>query len=160
METKQCQFCKEEINASAKRCPKCQGDLRPWIQRHKILTTIGGIFLLFIIFGIISRDLAKRTPQANISRGDTAFLRVSGQDDVLVATTEKNLDALVHSAVSKDSYGMAEMVLDGRAFYVDSGTKVLVIGLSGGWTTANVRILEGKNYGDSGWVPIEFVSAQ
>ncbi len=44
---KTCKYCKEQINKTAKRCPKCQGDLRSWIAKHPILT------ILLVVFGLI-----------------------------------------------------------------------------------------------------------
>lgn len=43
-ETKKCPSCDESISVKAKRCPKCQVDLRSWFRRHPILT-----FLLILI---------------------------------------------------------------------------------------------------------------
>lgn len=37
---KTCKHCKEQINKTAKRCPKCTGDLRSWPERHPILVVI------------------------------------------------------------------------------------------------------------------------
>lgn len=50
---KECKFCFEKINDKAKRCPKCQGDLRGFIDRHPIISILLGIlFLIFIFFAI------------------------------------------------------------------------------------------------------------
>jgi len=45
-DTKKCKYCQEMIDKKAKRCPKCQGDLRSWFSKHPILT---GIIILFVI---------------------------------------------------------------------------------------------------------------
>lgn len=51
---KTCKFCQSEINKDAKRCPKCQGDLRGGFEKHPILTVLGILFITpFIIAGFI-----------------------------------------------------------------------------------------------------------
>lgn len=49
MEVKICPFCKEEINKDAKKCPKCQWDLRNWFVKHWILTTISILIIISIV---------------------------------------------------------------------------------------------------------------
>jgi hypothetical protein len=46
---KKCSFCNEDIDAKAKRCPKCHADLRSWISRHPVIT----VFLLIIFVPLI-----------------------------------------------------------------------------------------------------------
>ena len=52
--TKKCPQRQEEIAASAKRCPKCQADLRPWPVKHPILMVLAIVFGLIIIGAIMS----------------------------------------------------------------------------------------------------------
>lgn len=53
-EKKKCKHCQEEIDAKAKRCPKCQGDLRSWPARHPILTAILALFIIGMGIGAVS----------------------------------------------------------------------------------------------------------
>lgn len=46
---KKCPKCREDILKSAKRCKHCQGDLRNWFARHKVMTGILVIIVLIII---------------------------------------------------------------------------------------------------------------
>lgn len=46
---KQCSSCKEEINKDAKKCPKCQSDLRTWGSKHPILA----IILFFVLLSVV-----------------------------------------------------------------------------------------------------------
>jgi len=47
-----CKHCTKEVASGAKRCPHCQGDLRNWFSRHKILTGI--LVFVLIIIGLSS----------------------------------------------------------------------------------------------------------
>lgn len=51
---KKCKSCQSDIDAKAKRCPKCQADQRGWFRRHPILTGLLGIFILGIIITVVS----------------------------------------------------------------------------------------------------------
>ncbi len=52
---KKCKFCHSDIDPKATRCPKCQGDLRNFANRHPILTFLGIIFIvLFWVVTILS----------------------------------------------------------------------------------------------------------
>lgn len=44
-----CKACGKEIAKGVKKCPNCGKDQRNWFMRHKILSIIGAIILLFII---------------------------------------------------------------------------------------------------------------
>lgn len=55
----QCKHCTKEISVNAKRCPHCQGDLRNWFLRHKIITTI---LILFILGTVLSALGDEPTP--------------------------------------------------------------------------------------------------
>jgi hypothetical protein len=46
---KKCPKCQVEIDGQAKKCPHCHSDIRPWIERHPIWTTI----LVLLVLGII-----------------------------------------------------------------------------------------------------------
>lgn len=84
--------------------------------------------------------------------GDIAYLQLKdGQDDVWVSEDEQTYKELIDAVMAQDNIGIKKLVLySGRVFTVDSGTKVLV--LESGLERAKVRILEGDNYGKSGWV--------
>ncbi|AQQ54064.1 DUF4352 domain-containing protein [Planococcus lenghuensis] len=44
-----CKACKKEIAKGVKKCPSCGKDQRNWLMRHKILSTIGFIFLISFV---------------------------------------------------------------------------------------------------------------
>lgn len=67
-------------------------------------------------------------PEAPVRISDNAVLdEGGGQDSVLVAATKADLDEIIKLANVKDTVEIAEMVLNGQAFFVDKNTKVLVI---------------------------------
>ena len=59
---KTCKHCKSEINTKAKRCPECQGDLRIWPSRHKIITGLGVFVILIIIIVAASSGSKSGSP--------------------------------------------------------------------------------------------------
>ena len=60
-ETKICKHCKEIVNASAKKCPHCTGDLRSWFRRHPILTFFFGMFIFGSIISASSDNEKQNT---------------------------------------------------------------------------------------------------
>lgn len=50
---KKCKSCKVEIANDASKCSHCGTDQRGWFMRHKILTGILGLVVLFIIIGAL-----------------------------------------------------------------------------------------------------------
>lgn len=60
--TKKCKHCQTDIPLGAKKCPNCQSDLRNWFSRHPILTFLGIIIILPIIFSTISGPSKKTSP--------------------------------------------------------------------------------------------------
>ena len=169
--TKLCPHCQKEIPKGATKCPECQSDLRPWYRRHPILSAIGIIILVGIVLSSLgdAREAASTaagttasdTPASSgghVSIGENGYLRITGDDKVTVFTSQKALDEYTSAAVSKDTYGMAQIIYDGRGYFVPAGTKVLLIGY-GGIGEGNVRVLEGDHTGESVWVPTDFISA-
>lgn len=79
----------------------------------------------------------------------------NGGSPVFVATTDAAWDALFKALGKRDEIGVAELVLSGRVFLVDDGTKVLV--LDRGFSSIEIRVVEGSSFGKKGWVPRELV---
>jgi hypothetical protein len=132
----------------------------------KITTLIIGLIILFagLPFIIVNQSKQSATSQNSTPSADTkvgvgkeGYLKVSKQTQILVASSKETEDRLVKLSVAQDTLGIAKMVLSGEAFFVDVGTKVLVIDST--FALREIRILEGKSMGDSGWVPFEFISS-
>jgi len=109
--------------------------------------------LAFIL--IILSYISCATPESSVSVGKEGRLYSEGSLDLPVAVSEQALEETVQAFVSKDKYGQAELMIQGKWFPVENNTKVLVIDRS--FARRKVRILEGKHKGRAGWVPMEFV---
>jgi len=158
-QTKKCKYCKESIAKEANVCRFC---------RKKQYLSLGQVFIIIII-GMITLPIVMTIISSNTSPspssttqlstdlrvGDTGTIK-SSSGSLLVALTRSDAKEVISLSVAKDTLGVSKMVLDGRVMLVDSGTKIRVIDTDLFYT--NVRILEGKYYGESGWLPNEFVS--
>ena len=131
---------------------------------HPIWSVIIAIFVLGLIISMFSsngednsstREISKKQETGRLSVGDEGRLYVEGLDFIGVATTKEAFDELTKASVARDSIGYAEVYSEGRAFQVESNTKILIIDITFG--SNQVRILEGDYYGKTGWVPYEWV---
>ena len=59
-----------------------------------------------------------------------------------------------------DIHGTAALMMAGKLTTVNNGTKVLVIDYNPGTALMQIRVLEGKGTGLSGWVPFERIIKQ
>lgn len=76
----------------------------------------------------------------------------------LVGATEFDYDRLVKLANADDDLGIRQMVEEGRAFYLDRGTRVRII--DAGFLTHEVRVLSGPHTGKSVIIAVEDVHRQ
>jgi len=91
--------------------------------------------------------------------GDGSYLRLPDSDaEVVLAVDLDAFDEFVKASVATDKYGIAELMLAGRIFSVASGTRVLVIETK--LFKNRVRIVEGPETGQAGWVPFEWVCSE
>ena len=136
--------------------------------KAKIATgaVVGFVLILIWVFMTAASESQKlgnvpvqATPSASsaserVGVGEEGDVKSSANKTV-IATSEASFDALIKASVANDTMGIAQLVLDGRAFAVENGTKVLVIDRTTG--ARQVRILEGELIGETGWLPMEFV---
>lgn len=66
---KMCKSCSQELDKSAKICPKCGKDQRNFFKKHKILT---GILVLFILGSLGSGAGNETTPTKEVSNNVSA----------------------------------------------------------------------------------------
>jgi hypothetical protein len=98
------------------------------------------------------------TPSTLLMVGDNATLYDDQGVPILVAVDYESLEAAIQASVANDDYGAHELVLTGRLFSVNSGTKVLVTDLA--LYATEVRILEGPYEGRKVWVVDEVLRPQ
>ena len=121
-----------------------------------LLLVIGiTIALIFIVFG-------DEIP-SNVSllffalSGKEVSLKTNALDarQVLLGSTELDYDEGNRAIRIHDHYGYDELLRTGRIFLVLNGTKALII--DRGVFVVRVRILEGKDAGQSGWLPLSHI---
>lgn len=161
-QTRQCPHCKSEINALASKCPHCQSKVEtPSHKKFKYI--IAGSFLFIVMFIIISATTSPTTPsvsnslvQNSVSIGQDGYIKIS-TPEAIISINKETLEEVVNNSVIGDNTGTAKLIMAGKAYFVDNGTKVKVIDKT--MTAVKVRILDGNEATNSGWLPFEFVSA-
>jgi len=97
-------------------------------------------------------------PSSSIPKvGEQAYLQSPSGRLVPVARTNEDLDQLVKADMANDSIGKGQMVLEGRAWGVQSGTKCLILDFRVWSGHRNVRLLDGDYAGRSCWTQREFI---
>lgn len=121
-----------------------------WIQKNK-----GALIFAFLVGLFVMYSYQTNPPQKMAARGDKVSI-ISGKDSATapVATTKEVDDEYSKALSSKDQIGYDSLFASGKMFRVDAGTEALVIDRS--MNMAQLRILEGKHEGKTGWVPVEF----
>ena len=158
-----CHECGHEISTSAESCPNCGAKRKKSLGQKEV--GCGALLLVVIGFAVIAslfddgdeqRTRPTSTPSSSPSRsvGSDVVLRVNN-GDVVVCTSKDAYDEFLQLAVAKDYLGMSQMEAAGRLFRVPSGTKARVIGT--GFEKREVRIMDGENFGRSGWVTSSLV---
>ena len=90
-----------------------------------------------------------------VHKGETARLTIAGAEAVYVAVSKGETDAVVTAVNRKDAAGLEAMAQSGKAFRVEPGTPVRVIGES--FNERRVEVTEGPLKGREGWVPFEWL---
>ena len=94
----------------------------------------------------------------SIAIGGEGRLTMSGGGLVPVAATRAALDEIIKCSTRGDVYGLANLEAAGLLYWVEDGTRILVLDYAGFLSCeAQVRILEGGHTSLSGWVPNEMV---
>ena len=115
---------------------------------------VGVIIALSVILTLVcSFNGTKNTQKSFV--GSEARLYIENKEFIALAITKNSFDEFVNAAIANDSHGITNLIAAGKVFTVPSNTKILIVESSVG--KAKVRILEGKNIGESGWVPKEWI---
>lgn len=91
--------------------------------------------------------------QSAMPVGSVGHLKSTGGASFsMVARTKADWEEFSKLISARDTDGMQLMVLQDKLMMVDGGTKVRVLSIDTWAGTSEVRILQGKHYGASGWV--------
>jgi len=107
------------------------------------------IFLLLVVL-----LLSCGQTQERISIGDNGIVD-SGGNIAIICLDQATHNDYINAIMANDKIGIVALALAGKAFPVDSGTRVKVIDLELG--KRKVRIMEGKYSGRAGWVSKEIL---
>jgi len=114
-----------------------------------------GIIIVVSVIVAIFLPTSKSKPTQNSSVGKESNLFIENNNFIYVCIDKSSYDDFVNASLSKDTYGITNLIAAGKIFSVPNNTRVLIIDRSVG--AREIRILEGKNTGKSGWVPMEWV---
>ncbi len=118
------------------------------------------IFCLLIIAVLTNGcDLTPTPPKPSISVGEKGIIDCGGSM-CCIATSEEAWREYRKTIRAKDIHGTANLMMAGKLFTVDRGTKALVIDYNPGTALSKIRILEGKGEGLAGWVPFEHITKE
>lgn len=151
-----CVFCKKEINKEDKVCPHCNKK-QPGVFA-KVLAGIIMVVIFIVIINMFTGNSSKSENNSNknkyLSVGEEGY-SCSRTEQILVAISKEDEDQMIKSSIAKDNQGLVELVMNGKAFFIDGNTKVLVIDRSYG--SRQIRVLTGSSTNRTGWMPMEFL---
>ena len=99
------------------------------------------------------------TPKPSMEIGEQGIINCGGSICGL-ALTEEAWRENRKAERAGDIHGTAALMMAGKLTTVNNGTKVLVIDYNPGTALMQIRVLEGKGTGLSGWVPFERIIKQ
>jgi hypothetical protein len=167
-----CRFCGRDLlvvklpeikdsGTSNIQTQKPKDTLQSFVMKNKFLVFLLIIGFLGIVFcgagtsivGLLLGTSSSNSPAS--SPTDNTVSLYMGGIEILCGRTEQDYSDLIGTLVNKDDYGFKEMMANGKAFTVDSGTKALVLHRT--MSQAQVRILEGPHKNEVAWVGIETI---
>lgn len=90
-----------------------------------------------------------------VSVGEEGYINAPSPKAV-IALTKDGFSEITKIFLANDMMGVGDFLLSGKGFAVTKGTKVLVIESAVG--SRKVRILEGDQIGNAGWIAMEWVT--
>lgn len=154
-EEKQKIYAEEKVRLAAQEKAKLESANEAGKKLGKGCLIFVGVVIVFsvILTLLCSFNGTKNTQKSSVD--SEACLYIENKEFVPLAVNENSFDEFVTAAIANDSHGITDLIAAGKVFTVPSNTKILIIERPVG--KAKVRILEGKNTGDSGWVPKEWI---
>jgi hypothetical protein len=130
-------------------------------------SAIAGLVMLFIcvvswlVIDSVSSPRPSSPPDTptptGVPVGDEARLHSTDLDSISVCLDEEAFDRCTEVLLAKDEYGLYELVVAGRVFFVPNDTQVLVLAVRRSPHSIKVRILGGEHAGRAGWVQSAWV---
>jgi MFS superfamily sulfate permease-like transporter len=120
----------------------------------KLVLVVFGLILAFSLLIVVVSFSVHSNPNY-MEVGEVGYLKSENGSDIFVGVTKSDYEEMVQALVAKDKEGLLQLALSGQMIFVESGTQVRVIGTAVG--AREIRILEGKYYGNSGWAAQEEV---
>lgn len=117
-----------------------------------------GLFFCMSFIAVLLNGCSN-TPKPSVEIGEQGIINCGGSTCGLAATEEawrENRKA----ENAGDIHGTAALMMAGKFTTVKNGIKVLVIDYNPGTALTQIRVLEGKETGLSGWVPFERIIRQ
>jgi hypothetical protein len=125
----------------------------------------GGIVLIiilgltvFLLMHLVDSLSAAPSSAQHVLPGDQGMLETKGASSTTVGISKAAYDQFFKAVSANDAVGYYQLQQNGQIFSIDNGTKVLVIDSS--WGYDQVRFLDGKYVGQTGWAEYEMVSNQ
>jgi hypothetical protein len=120
-----------------------------------------GVLLAFVVIARIGRTPSDSNESSShtftLSIGDTGTITSPS----MMADTVEDWGTGVKAHTAHDDMGVTELIVQGRAFSVETGTSVRVIDLGHweGFSLYRLRVLDGDNAGLAGWTGTRVVTA-
>ena len=123
------------------------------------MVAVACVSVLIVIFVlVIAGSLADHTSDTNEPSSHRFTLSIGDVGTIdspsMLADTVEDWGIGIKAKAAHDDTGVVELLMQGRAFPVESGTSVRVIDLGHfeGFALYRLRVLEGEKSGSAGWV--------
>ena len=126
-------------------------------MNNKVSFIVSLFFCMSFIAVLING--CSNTPKPSMEIGEQGIINCGGSICGLAATEEAWRENRKAERAG-DIHGTAALMMAGKFTTVKNGTKVLVIDYNPGTALMQIRVLEGKGIGLSGWVPFERIIRQ
>ncbi|OGD56943.1 hypothetical protein A2V71_03015 [Candidatus Berkelbacteria bacterium RBG_13_40_8] len=120
-----------------------------------IAVIVAPIVFILLIIGIISCSNSSSDTSSAMSIGSEHKITNSSGGTIYIATNRDSWNQLSKAVMAGDDTGVNNLLVSGRIFPVNVGSKVKIIDQD--WTVLQVRVQNGTNSGRSGWVGSEFL---
>jgi capsule polysaccharide export protein KpsE/RkpR len=128
------------------------------MKRERMVKHVISVVVV-LIFGVLAAGSFDSSSSTASSSSSSYSSKANGDSVTLqsafLGTTQENEKEIVKYAVRKDQQSIMDLIYNGKAFAVESGTNATIMGSS--FDMYQVRITSGSQSGKTGWLPKEFV---